>query len=407
MRQIRNDLQKNSRRQIFKVNRQKNSRARRDCLQRRSGSLQLFFGTSQHKKKLPVTRDTRFRVASVSKMFTVFTILQLVEQGKINLDEDAGNYLGFKLRNPNFPDEKITVRMLASHTSTLRDGKIYSLSPKFSLEKFFNSDKIVFGAENKNFFTYCNLNYGILGTIIEKVTGERFDLYQKKNIFKQLEIDADYVVGNFSAENFENLGVLYQKNIAQIDDYKAKPPKNFVSVQNPYLAGGDLFYSLKNYSVGTNATIFSPQGGLRISFGELANCLEMFFNKGVFRGKKILREDLLAEMCKPQWIYDEKNPNGETLGVMLNYGLGIYRIDGKSRARFCKNFAVDFIGHSGEAYGMISGLYFRPGKKDGLIFMINGTEIFAGDEKSFGKFSDNFVWEEEIMNPICEVFFGD
>lgn len=365
-----------------------------------------FFGYRNVEKKLPVTRETRFRAASVSKIFTALSILQLVEQGKINLDDDASNYLNFKLRNPNFPDEKITVRMLASHTSTLRDGKIYSLPPKIPLEKIFNlADH--FAKKDKDFFTYCNLNYGILGTIIENVTGERFDLYQRKNIFKQLEINADYVVGNFSAKDFKNLGVLYQKNIAQIDDYKIKPPKNFISVQNPYLSGGDLFYSLKNYQVGTNATIFSPQGGLRISFGELANCLEMFFNKGVFRGKKILREDLLAEMCKPQWIYNEKIQNGETLGVMLNYGLGVYRIDGKSRARFCKNFAVDFIGHSGEAYGMISGLYFRPEKKDGVIFMINGTEIFAGEEKSFGKFSDNFIWEEEILNPICEVFFSD
>lgn len=366
-----------------------------------------FFGLRNIKKNLPVTENTRFRVASVSKMFTVFTILQLVEQGKINLDEDVSNYLGFKLRNPNFPDEKITVRMLASHTSTLRDGKIYSLPPKFSLEKFFNSDKIIFAEEDKNFFCYSNLNYGILGTIIEKITGERFDIYQKKNIFKQLEIDADYLVGNLDRKNFENLGVLYQENISQIDDYEFQPPKNFISLQNPYMAGGNLFYSLKNYKVGTNATIFSPQGGLRISFRELANCLEMFFNKGVFRGKKILREDLLAEMCKPQWVYDEKNPNGVTLGVMLNYGLGLYRIDGKSRARFCKNFEIDFIGHSGEAYGMISGLYFRPGKKDGVIFMANGTDILAGDEKSFGKFSDNFIWEEEIMEPICEVFFSD
>ncbi|MBQ9441904.1 MAG: beta-lactamase family protein [Selenomonadaceae bacterium] len=365
-----------------------------------------FFGKRNLEKNLPVTENTKFRVASVSKIFTALTILQLVEQGKINLDEDASEYLNFKLRNPNFPDEKITVRMLASHTSTLRDGKIYSLPPKFSLEKFFKSDKNSFGKENKNFFAYCNLNYGILGTIIEKVTGERFDLYQKKNIFRQLEINADYVAGNFSAKDFKNLGALYQKNIAQIDDYKIKPPKNFISVQNPYVDGGSLFYSLKNYKIGTNATIFSPQGGLRISFKELANCLEMFLNKGSFRGKKIIREDLFSEMCKPQWIYDEKIQNGDTLGVMFGYGLGLYQIRGNSPARFCKDAEIDFIGHSGEAFGMISGLYFRPNEKDGVIFMANGTDFFAGDEKSFGKFSNNFIWEEEILNPVCKIFFS-
>ena len=99
-----------------------------------------FGGKRNIEKNLPVTEDTKFRVASVSKMFTVFSIMQLVEQGKINLDEDVSKYLGFKLRNPNFPDEKITVRMLASHTSTLRDGKNYILPQDLSLEEFFKPE---------------------------------------------------------------------------------------------------------------------------------------------------------------------------------------------------------------------------------------------------------------------------
>ncbi|MBR6013796.1 MAG: beta-lactamase family protein [Selenomonadaceae bacterium] len=80
-------------------------------------------GKRNIEKNLPVTEQTKFRVASVSKMFTMFGIMKLVDEGKINLDEDVSKYLGFELKNPNFPDEKITVRMLASHTSTIRDGK--------------------------------------------------------------------------------------------------------------------------------------------------------------------------------------------------------------------------------------------------------------------------------------------
>lgn len=382
-----------------------------------------FFGRRNLEKNLPVTRDTKFRVASVSKMFTIFSVMQLVEQGKINLDEDVENYLGFKLRNPNFPQEKITVRMLASHTSTLRDGKIYSTAPKFSLAEFFKpnglffDNAVHFGREDKNFFSYCNLNFGILGTIIEKVTGERFDVYQKKNIFSPLEISADYVVGNFDRKNLKNLGTLYQKNncgvwdehgewFAKMDDYKFPPKKNFVLLQNPYDESGGLFYGLKNYKVGTNATIFSPQGGLRISFGELANCLEMILSGGSFHGKKIIYEDSLKEMCRPQWIFDEKIKNGETSGVMFNYCLGLYRIDGAGRARLCKDKEINFIGHSGEAYGMISGFYFCPEKNFGVIFMANGTAIEPGkDKKSFGKFGNSFIWEEKIMNPVCKFIF--
>ena len=56
----------------------------------------------------PFTRQSRFRVASVSKMFTVFTLMQLQEQGKLDLDADVSQYLGFRLRNPNYPEKPIT-----------------------------------------------------------------------------------------------------------------------------------------------------------------------------------------------------------------------------------------------------------------------------------------------------------
>jgi len=95
-------------------------------------------------KNHPFTRKSRFRVASVSKMFTVFTIMQLVEQGKLNLDDDVSKYLGFTLRNPHYPNMPITVRMLASHQSSLRDGKIYSIPPQMGLQEFFRKDGFVY-----------------------------------------------------------------------------------------------------------------------------------------------------------------------------------------------------------------------------------------------------------------------
>ena len=365
-----------------------------------------FSGKRELAKGLPVERNTRFRVASVSKMFTVFGIMQLVEAGAVDLDEDVSKYLGFTLRNPNFPDEKITARMLASHTSTLRDGDSYSLAPNYSLEEFFTvggtayEDGGHFGQEDKHYFKYCNLNYGVLGTIIERVSGKRFDVYMKDNVLKPMGIKADYVVGNFSEEEFRNLGTLYRQEngkwTPQIDSYSVQPPKDTV---------WDT-YSLSDYRIGTNATVFSPQGGLRISFEELANCLEMLMNGGSFRGQRIISAESFNEMCRPQWIYDPETKNGDPYDVMFSYGLGLYHIDGSGTARLCEKYDVDLTGHSGDAYGMISGLYFRPSTKDGVIFMINGTGVVAGDDpRSFGKFSSGYIWEEAIMNPISEKIF--
>mgnify|MGYP000223009095 CR=1 FL=1 len=92
---------------------------------------------------LPMAMDSRFRIASVSKMFTVFTLMQLVEEGRLSLDDDVSAYLGFRLRHPAYDDIPVTVRMLASHTSGLRDGKVYSIPPFVSAEAFFQPTAIL------------------------------------------------------------------------------------------------------------------------------------------------------------------------------------------------------------------------------------------------------------------------
>lgn len=374
----------------------------------------------------PVTRNTRFRAASVSKMFTIFSILQLVEQGKINLDEDISDCLDFELRNPHYPQKKITVRMLASHTSSLRDGKIYSIPPEVSVKEFFVPDGDYwengahFATEPpENFFTYCNLNYGLLGTIIEIVTGKRFDIYQRENILSQLEMKADYVPANFDNAEFEMLGVVYQKKNFQgvwnefgdwygkADDFKGiKPAIDNITLQNPYDENFQQVCSLKNYRVGTNATIFAPQGGLRISFEELTHVLEMLMNGGNYRGKKILSKQSVDTMLTPHWVY--KNHNGNNYGgAILSYGLGIYFIDGKSTSRLCKNYEIDLIGHTGVAFGMLSGLFFIPNTKTGFIYMMNGTAIEEDtDPRSKGEFSGNYIWEEKIMDALCNYLGG-
>ncbi|MBR5913305.1 MAG: beta-lactamase family protein [Selenomonadaceae bacterium] len=362
-------------------------------------------------KNLPVTRDTKFRVASLSKQFTIFTIMQLVEQGKINLDEDVSKYLDFNLRNPRYPDVPITVRMLASHISSIRDGKIYSTPPNFGLAEFFMPNGKFyeggthFGVEPpEKFFTYCNLNYGILGTIIEVVTGKRFDIYQRENILSQLDTRADYVVGNLPPKDFKLLGTLYAKENfkAHYDDYTEQPARDTISLQNPYAEDFCGVYNLRDYKVGTNATIFSPQGGLRISFEELTHAMEMILNGGNYRGRKILSEKSLAEMFKPQWVFDAKKINGDTCGgVMLSYGLGEYQIDGKSTARLCKNHEINFVGHTGIAFGLLAGMFFRADSKDALLYIINGHCIDEDkDPRAKGNFSGNYIWEEIISDAV-------
>lgn len=376
----------------------------------------------------PITRDTRFRAASVSKSFTMFSIMQLIERGLIDLDENVESYLQMPLRNPVKPKKKITVRMLACHTSSIRDGKIYSTPPDVGVEEFFDPNGRYWegGAHFApidepigNYFNYSNLNYGLLGTLIERVTGERFDLYQKENILAQLDIKADYVPANFAPNEFNLLGTVYQKKNPRgiwyengawyptVDDYSTQPSKDTIALQNAYAEHFNGTYDLKNYRIGTNATIFSPQGGLRISFEELTHALEMMMNGGLYRGRRVLSEQSIAEMLSPNWIYDPTVGNGNNYGGAINnYGLGVYKIDGKGSARVSLKREIDLIGHTGAAFGLLSGMFFEPNTHNGFVYMINGEAIEEdNDPRSRGKFSGNYIWEEMIMSAVVENIF--
>ena len=86
---------------------------------------QRFYGAGAMPSR-PANDRTLYRIASISKMMTTLGLMMLVEQGKLALDADAGDYLGFALRNPHFPDRVVSLRTLLTHTSSLRDDAGYS-----------------------------------------------------------------------------------------------------------------------------------------------------------------------------------------------------------------------------------------------------------------------------------------
>ena len=105
---------------------------------------------------------------------------------------------------------------------------------------------------------------------------------------------------------------------------------------------------------------------------------------------------------KTQWNFN--GGNGNTYGgAILSYGLGVYSINGKSSARVCRNHEINLVGHTGAAFGMLSGLFLVPQTKTGFIYMMNGEAIEEDtDSRSHGKFSGNYIWEENLMNAVCD-----
>ena len=348
---------------------------------------------------LPVTADSRFRVASISKVFTAAGYMQLVEQGKINLDEDVSRYLGFTLRNPKFPDKVINSRMLLSHTSSIRDYPTPYVPFKSSVRSFFESaDCWTSSRIPGTFFSYSNLNFVLLATIIEKVSGQRFDKYMTKNVLKPLDIKGSFNLRDFSSADLQKMGTLYRKTNGEADRYYAQIDDRPIELPNAS--------RLANYQPGTNAGIFSPQGGLRASPNELSHMLVMLMNRGQYQGRQVLKPATVQLMEKQVWQYNPAQPNGNIDNDSIeSYGLALQYFSGSSSTRPAPNRPdFDLIGHLGEAYGFIGGLMWQPDTKNGFVFLQNG--FATGYKQNKGRYSRNYRWEENFMKTIIENVFA-
>lgn len=325
------------------------------------------YGLRDRSQNLPVNDSTIYRIASISKTITATAMLQLYEKGRLKLDEDASSYLGFSLRHPKFATDIITVRMLLTHTSSLRDGNgydrflsaTYSENPPPDIQdliipghRYYTSDMWAGNFRPAtHYFTYANINFGLLGTIVEKVSGQRFDIYCRENILTPLGITGSYNIQDIPDIN--QVAVLYRLQgstwMPQAENYQGRKP-----------APRDL----SQYIIGSNAVIFAPQGGLRISANDLAKFLFAQLNHGISQGVTLLADTTVARMQQPVWI--DNGSNGDNYyGIFKTYSLGMHRTGDLLPGEI-------LYGHPGEAYGLISDMYFSVNRNYGIIFITNG-----------------------------------
>ncbi|HEV7780353.1 MAG TPA: serine hydrolase domain-containing protein, partial [Chitinophagaceae bacterium] len=126
------------------------------------------FGLKNAETNTPLTDDCLFRIASISKSFSATSIMQLAEQRKLSLEDDISNLVGFKVRNPKFPETVITLRMVMSHRSSVNDNQGYFTLDAINPAKNPDWVKCYNDYEPGKGYQYCNLNYNMVGTIIEK-----------------------------------------------------------------------------------------------------------------------------------------------------------------------------------------------------------------------------------------------
>ncbi|MGK5074638.1 serine hydrolase domain-containing protein [Janthinobacterium sp. ZB1P44] len=349
---------------------------------------------------LPVTPDTLFRIASVSKMMTTLGLMRLVEQGKLSLDQDVGIYLGFSLRNPHFPQQPLTLRSLLSHTSSLRDAGGYSWGPERSLRDVFTAGGDTIWDANAapgSYFTYCNLNWGVIGTVMEKVTGERFDLLMRRLLLDPLDVRGGYHPAAFTTDEVENTATLYRKRTLETEQWRPA---------GPWIAQADDFYQrppagIGRYVIGSNATVFSPTGGLRISAAGLGKIMQMLLDGGRYQNQQLLQPARIALMFGRQWQLAPDARNGDSeRGLYRAWGLGNQQFDavaGQGNS-LVEGASFSAVGHLGDAYGLVSAFVLDFKHRNGMVMLVGGTG--SDPERYPGTYSAMGRSEERILTTL-------
>lgn len=155
-----------------------------------------YQGMENHATKAPVTDSSSFQLASVSKTFTGMAVLSLLEKEKLTLDDPLQKYF------PDFPYMGITIRMLLNHRSGLPNYLYFCDSLVKDKSHFLTNDEVIrLMTEHKppaqyqpdRHFNYCNTNYLLLASIIEKVSQQKYADYLQQTFFTPLEMTNTFV----------------------------------------------------------------------------------------------------------------------------------------------------------------------------------------------------------------------
>jgi CubicO group peptidase (beta-lactamase class C family) len=339
-----------------------------------------------------VTPDDPVRIASVSKLIVAIGVMKLVEEGKLDLDRDLTAYVGWNVRNPNFPRQVITLRKLLSHTSSLRDGDdAYVIPLGGSLEKAL-ADPAVWDAvhgPDDSYFAYSNFNFPVIASAMEMVTAERFDIWMRREVLEPMKLDACFNWPTCSDAAVGRAVVLTQDGKAVRDDLHGTRP------DCPVVPATDGSCNLANWRPGDNGALFSPQGGLRISARGLARVGRMLLDGGTLDGVRILSPQSVDTMLSPAWRFEGANGSrdGESDGI-CSYGLATRQLATELTA--CaddpEGKGLAWAGHAGDAYGLRSGIWIDRRRGIGISYYVTGlpadpphgkSSFTAAEEEAF------------------------
>lgn len=283
------------------------------------------FGVRDLNTKEPMKPEYLFHMASVSKPFVATAIMQLVERGKMNLDEPVVTYLPyFKLADQRYKD--ITIRQMLNHTSGMPDVRDYEWDkPQYdvgSAERYVRSltDQKMIAAPGER-WRYSNMAFDALGDVIAKVSGQPFEIYVKENILQPLGMTESTFLRTETTPELRTTPHVW----------KLKP---VVSEVYPYNRR------------------HAPSSTLNSSVIEMANWAFANLNQGELNGKRILSEKSYEVLWGPSAKVDEQSQVG------LSWFLGTYR-------------GTSTVSHGGGDTGYRSHFTLLPDMDIGVILASN------------------------------------
>lgn len=324
------------------------------------------YGFADKGNGVPFSPRTIMNIGSISKTVTGVAMMRAVQDGKLSLDEDINIYLPFKVTNPNFPIERITLRQLATHTSSITDQwSVYEAAYHYGgdspiplgefLEDYFSVDGKHYSKENfldarpGTYREYSNIAAALAGYIVELAVGEPLNVYTRRHIFEPLQMTS---TGWFLSEIS-----------------RAKHSKLYVTQDG--MAMPIELYGLPTY----------PDGGVRTSVAELSTFLMALLNEGEHEGVRILERQSVGEMLRFQYT-DANRPENINLGEK-NSGLF-----------WSTKMNVTRIGHGGTDPGVKTEMLCDL-SGEVCVIMFGNTSL-SGDEMRHYAFIFSDLWNHAL-----------
>lgn len=288
------------------------------------------------KKTVPMTDDSKIRIASVSKVVVGMNAVKMQEEGIVDLDANIGTYWGVS------PYKKTTLRQLLTHTSYLKDNAYVSTKSGTA-----NQLKSSACYRSSNAWLYNNYGLGMAGSTLEVASGKTLNSYANEKFFTPLGIDATFTSGNL--KDTSKLATLY---------YPSDSVARSVSSAKSY----------KARSVGGNTAYFA--GGLTISAKDMAKLTAILANDGMYDGKRYLSAESVKTM-ETQYCNAYARGHSFKQCIPLRYQTNIY---GQDKLYY----------HLGTAYGTLSFMGYNPDTKNGVVVISTGA---SGTYDSYGTFN--------------------